>query len=112
MKIAIPLTGGKLSEHFGHCEQFMIADVDTDTNTVTNKVLLTPPPHEPGVLPSWLASLNVDCLIAAGIGQRAVQLFAQNNITVTVGVRPDEPDNLITQYLNQTLESDKNICDH
>ncbi|OHB60204.1 MAG: ATPase, partial [Planctomycetes bacterium RBG_13_46_10] len=105
MKIAIPLTNGKLSEHFGHCRQFMIADVNTDTKTVTNKQLLTPPPHEPGVLPSWLAGLNVECLIAAGIGQRAIQLFNQNNIKVTVGVRSDEPDNLITQYLNQTLES-------
>ncbi|MBC8489043.1 MAG: chromosome partitioning protein ParA, partial [Bacteroidetes bacterium] len=57
MKIAIPLTGGKLSAHFGHCEQFGIYEVD-DENIITSE-LVTPPPHEPGVFPKWLHELGV-----------------------------------------------------
>ena len=28
MKIAIPLTAGRLSDHFGHCEQFALIEAD------------------------------------------------------------------------------------
>jgi predicted Fe-Mo cluster-binding NifX family protein len=28
MKIAIPLTAGRLSAHFGHCEQFALIEAD------------------------------------------------------------------------------------
>jgi len=31
MKIAIPLAGGKLSAHFGHCQEFAIIDADPAT---------------------------------------------------------------------------------
>jgi predicted Fe-Mo cluster-binding NifX family protein len=52
-RIAIPLEGGILCSHFGHCEQFAI--VDADDKTITAETLITPPPHEPGLLPGWLA---------------------------------------------------------
>lgn len=29
MKIAIPITSGKLTMHFGQCEHFALVDVDT-----------------------------------------------------------------------------------
>ena len=47
MKIAIPLTNGQLSAHFGHCGQFGIYEVD-DGKIIASK-LETPPAHEPGV---------------------------------------------------------------
>jgi len=31
MRIAIPVTDGRVSAHFGHCEQFAIIDADPDT---------------------------------------------------------------------------------
>ena len=37
MKIAIPVTGGRLSAHFGHCEQFSIFDVDSDGKKITGQ---------------------------------------------------------------------------
>ena len=40
MKIAIPLTGGQLSTHFGHCEQFGIYEVE-DGKIIASK-LATP----------------------------------------------------------------------
>ena len=45
MKIAIPLTNGMISAHFGHCEQFIIIEVDVDKKEVISSELLTPPPH-------------------------------------------------------------------
>jgi Mrp family chromosome partitioning ATPase/predicted Fe-Mo cluster-binding NifX family protein len=111
MKIAIPLTDGKLSAHFGHCEQFAIVEVDSDKNIISEN-LLTPPAHEPGVLPKWLAEMNVELIIAGGMGQRAQQLFAQNNIDVAVGAPADEPQQIVSDYLAGRLQCGQNICDH
>ena len=112
MRIAIPLTEGKVSAHFGHCEQFAIIDADPDTKKVTNTEMFTPPAHEPGVLPKWLSGLCVDLIIAGGMGQRAQQLFAQNNIDVIVGAVDDAPQELALQYITGQLNTGQNICDH
>jgi ATP-binding protein involved in chromosome partitioning len=112
MKIAVPVTGGVLSSHFGHCEQFAIIDVDNDSKEIRSNELVTPPPHEPGVLPKWLAGLNVGLIIAGGMGQRAQQLFAQNNIEVAVGAPEGKPQELVLQYLAGRLQCGQNICDH
>ncbi|MBN2182438.1 MAG: NifB/NifX family molybdenum-iron cluster-binding protein [Sedimentisphaerales bacterium] len=112
MKIAIPVTGGALSAHFGHCEQFDIFDVDLDGKKITSRQSLTPPPHEPGILPQWLSGLQVELVIAGGMGQRAQQLFAQNNIDLIVGAADNTPQELIEQYMNNRLQTGTNICDH
>jgi predicted Fe-Mo cluster-binding NifX family protein len=112
MRIAIPLTGGKLSQHFGHCEQFAIIDADKDNKTVKSQELVNPPAHQPGVLPKWLAGLQVELIIAGGMGQRAQQLFTQNQINVVVGASENSPEELVSAYLEGRLECGENICDH
>jgi predicted Fe-Mo cluster-binding NifX family protein len=112
MKIAIPLADGLLCAHFGHCQEFALVEVDDDTKTITGQSRHTPPPHEPGVLPQWLHELGANIIIAGGMGQRAHALFAQNEISVVVGAASDSPDNLVAQYLSETLKTGENLCDH
>ncbi|MBE0536631.1 MAG: NifB/NifX family molybdenum-iron cluster-binding protein [Phycisphaerae bacterium] len=112
MRIAIPLFEGKLSQHFGHCETFAIIDTDHESSGIANREDLTPPPHEPGVLPQWLSGMGVNVIIAGGMGQRAQQLFAQNQIDVIVGAGAESPENLVAAYLNKTLQTGTNLCDH
>jgi predicted Fe-Mo cluster-binding NifX family protein len=112
MRIAIPVTDGKLSSHFGHCEQFAIFDTDADSQKIKGQQWLTPPPHEPGLLPSWLSEQGVELVIVGGMGRRAQQLFIQNQIEVIVGAPVDSPEHLISSYLSKTLQTGKNICDH
>ena len=112
MRIAIPLFEGRLSRHFGHCEKFAIIDTDGDSNRIISREDLTSPPHEPGVLPKWLGGIGVNVIIAGGMGQRAHQLFAQNQIEVVVGAPADDPETLVSAYLKKTLVSGENICDH
>ena len=112
MKIAIPLAQGKLTLHFGHCEQFAIIDVNNETKEITGREDLTPPAHEPGVLPQWLHEQNVNIIIAGGMGQRAQQLFTQNDIKVVVGASSSTPEELVLAYLQDTLQTGDNICDH
>jgi len=112
MKIAIPTAEGKLCMHFGHCTQFALLEVDEKTKTVTGKQMLTPPPHEPGVLPRWLHQQGANVIIAGGMGQRAQSLFAENGIKVVVGASADTPEDLAVAYLAGTLKTGDNVCDH
>ena len=112
MRIAIPLAQGKLSLHFGHCDQFAIFDIDENLNKVTNRKDESPPGHEPGVLPRWLSENDVGIIIASGMGQRAQQLLAQNGIEVVIGAESGEPDKLVSDYLENKLQTGDNICDH
>ena len=112
MKIAIPLADGRLCMHFGHCEQFALVEANEATKKIVETKLLAPPAHEPGVLPRWLNEQGANVIIAGGMGMRAQQLFAQNNITVVVGAPAEQPEQLALAYLSGTLESGDNVCDH
>jgi predicted Fe-Mo cluster-binding NifX family protein len=110
MKFAIPLANGKLTAHFGHCQEFALVEVED--NQILKKETLVPPPHEPGVLPSWLHQLGTNVVIAGGMGQRAVSLFDEKGIKVITGAPTLEPEELVNSYLNQTLQTGANVCDH
>ncbi|MBN1123784.1 MAG: NifB/NifX family molybdenum-iron cluster-binding protein [Sedimentisphaerales bacterium] len=112
MKIAIPLYNGRLSAHFGHCQQFAVVDADPETRTIGQVDLHNPPAHEPGVLPRWLAKLGVDLVIAGGMGQRAQQLFSANGIDVLTGAPDNTPEQLVESYLAGQLACGPNACDH
>jgi len=112
MRIAVPLAAGRLSAHFGHCEEFAIVEVDEETKEVVNTSRHESPPHEPGALPRWLHELGANMIIAGGMGQRAQQLFAQNAIEVVVGAPAESPERLAAAYLDGTLETGGNLCDH
>ncbi|MDO9542706.1 MAG: iron-sulfur cluster carrier protein MrpORP [Kiritimatiellia bacterium] len=112
MKIAIPIAQGKLSMHFGHCEQFALFDLDEKNKKITGKQFLTPPAHEPGVLPKWLHEQGANIIIAGGMGQRAQNMFTENGIEVIVGAPGDDPEKIAAAWLNGTLVSGTNVCDH
>lgn len=109
-RIAIPLENGVLCSHFGHCEQFAI--IDADNNTISSESLITPPPHEPGLLPAWLAEKEVTDVIAGGMGQRAIDLFNKQNINVFVGAQLKSPGELVSDLLSDSLLAGANYCDH
>ena len=60
MKYAVPVSGGELCPHFGHCEQFALIEVDEVKKEVVGKEYVNPPAHQPGVLPNWLADQGVN----------------------------------------------------
>ncbi|MBN2211845.1 MAG: hypothetical protein JW709_10665, partial [Sedimentisphaerales bacterium] len=63
-------------------------------------------------LPDLLHQQGVNVIIAGGMGQRAQQLFTQNDIEVIVGASAVTPEELITAYLDGSLKTGDNICDH
>lgn len=110
MKIAIPTAQGKLAIHFGHCETFTLIDVDQ--GTICNTEEVPAPAHEPGLLPRWLGEKGVNLIIAGGMGQRAQQLFSNQNIKLVIGAPTEEAKTLVNNYLSGTLSTGINLCDH
>lgn len=110
-KIAIPINNeGILDEHFGHCKYFSLIDVKE--SQISSEEIITPPPHEPGVLPNWLAEKGVTDILAGGMGNRAIQIFNQNNVNVFVGAPVSNARELVAGFLDGTIDFSANYCDH
>jgi ATP-binding protein involved in chromosome partitioning len=112
MRFAIPVSGGVISPHFGHCEQFALIDVDEAKKTIVRKQLVASPGHEPGLLPVWLAEQGVSAVLGGGMGSRAQSLFRENRIDVIIGVMESDPEKAVLNYLSGNLATGDNICDH
>lgn len=112
MKIAIPLAQGILARHFGHCQEFVLCEVDLEESSLLGMEKLRVPPHQPGLLPGWLREHGADMVIAGGMGRRAQSLFARSGVEVVVGAPAEEPETILERYLSGRLETGRNPCDH
>jgi ATP-binding protein involved in chromosome partitioning len=112
MRFAIPLTGGMVSQHFGHCEQFALLDTDDGKNEVINKQIIASPGHQPGFLPGWLAQQGASVVLAGGMGSQAVMLFNENNIKVVTGITGNDPEKIVKDYMQGKLQTGDNTCNH
>lgn len=110
-KIAIPTNEqGILDEHFGHCKLFFFLKVQE--GKIVSEEQVVPPPHEPGLLPKWLAEKGVSDIIAGGMGQRAIQLFNQYGVNAFVGAPKVSARDLVKGFLDGSLNFSANYCDH
>lgn len=112
MKIAIPVANDRISLHFGHADEFALITVDKENKKIVEKKMLVAPPHEPGLLPRWLGEEGAQVIIAGGMGARAQTLFAEKNIEVVIGATGGTPEEVVTAWMDGTLKSGPNPCDH
>ena len=112
MKYAVPVSGGMVSPHFGHCEHFALFEVEEQRKEITRKESIPSPEHQPGLLPVWLAEKGVSVVIAGGMGPRAQELFQQNSIKVVIGALEGDPEKVVISYINGALVTGDNVCDH
>ncbi len=111
LRIALPLAGGVLAQHFGDCEEFIILTAD-DGKVLDGGERVAAPAHQPGLLPGWLGGLGVDVVIAGGMGNRARAMFSEAGIRVVVGAAGRDPQGIAQSFLDGRLEEGKNLCDH
>lgn len=110
MKIAIPTENGRLHGHFGGCRLFALVEVDSPSGRTMRTEWLPAPDHLPGLFPRWLGQLGVDVVIADGIGQRALDLFARQGIDVRPGVRDASVQQLVAALLEGRLTGSPSGC--
>lgn len=110
-KIAIPVDeNGILDGHFGHCKFFAL--LETEGKNIISEEKVVPPPHEPGVLPKWLAEKGATDVLAGGMGHKAIQIFNSNNVNVFVGAPKLSTKELVQGFLEESIEFTANYCDH
>lgn len=110
MKIAIASNDGRVSEHFGYCEDFMI--FETEGKEIIKSETIKSPGHKPGFLPNFLNDMGVDVIIAGGMGGGAVQIFNEKSIEIVVGATGDSEE-AVKSYLAGELKSSGEVChDH
>ncbi len=107
MKIAVASENEKVTEHFGHCEGFMIFDVEN--NQIVKSETVPNPGHKPGFLPNFLNDKGVNVIISGGMGGGAIEIFNEKNIEVIVGASGDARD-AVQAYLNGGLKSTGSVC--
>ncbi|MEW6359564.1 MAG: NifB/NifX family molybdenum-iron cluster-binding protein [Planctomycetota bacterium] len=112
MKIAIPVSEGKLCAHFGMARQFAFVDADAKKRQVRGVEILDAPDHEPGILPRWIRSQGVEIVIVGGMGGRAQGLFAEAGIKCIIGAPEEGPEKLVKDYLNGDIKTGENVCKH
>lgn len=106
----MPTSNNCICLHFGHCDKFAL--YITENKKITEQKFLSPPTHEPGILPAWLAKQGATHIIAGGMGHRAISLFNQQKIHVITGAEEKTARLLVEDFLGKKLKTGLNGCDH
>ena len=107
MKIAVACEKEMVTEHFGHCLNFNIFEVQ-DSKIVKSESIENPG-HKPGFLPNFLNDLGVNVIISGGMGGGAVDIFNEKGIQVVVGAS-GEARAAANAFLQGELKSTGAIC--
>jgi len=107
MKIAVASEGNMVTEHFGHCEGFLI--FETEKDKIIQSEMVANPGHRPGFLPNFLNDLGVNVIISGGMGGGAIEIFNEKNIEVIVGAS-GEAKTAAESYLKGELKSTGSVC--
>lgn len=103
MKIAVAAMDDKVSMHFGRCKNFVIFDVDN--KNIVNSQSVASPGHGHGILPEFLAGLDVDLVISGGMGSGAAERLKQKNIRVVLTGASGFVRETVEAYLRGELNS-------
>lgn len=107
MIIAISTDSGEVCAHFGRAPQFTFVKIEA--NKVTDTKILPNPGHSVGSIPQFINEQGAKCLIAGGMGHRAVEFFNQYNIDTIVGVS-GKIDDVVKKILDGTLKGGESLC--
>lgn len=109
MRYAIAADADRVAPHFGRCERYVLVDINDGEQVAREE--LPNPGHEPGLLPRLLNEEGVAYVIAGGAGPRAVNLMAEMNIGVFVGIS-GSVDDVIGELTAGDLEPGESTCEH
>ena len=107
MKIAISTDSDEVCAHFGRAPQFTFITIED--NELVEKKVLSNPGHTVGSIPKLINEQGAKCIIAGGMGHRAVGFFNQYGIEVIMGVTGKIND-VIKKILDGTLEGGESLC--
>lgn len=110
MKIAVTYSNHEVFQHFGHCEEFKIYEIENGAVVSSQVVGTGGDGHE--ALAGFLRRQGADTLICGGIGGGARIALAQAGIELYPGVTGDA-DKAVEALLKGTLDYNPDtMCSH
>ena len=110
MRIAVTYDNGEIFQHFGHCEQFKLYDIEGGKITAGQIVDASGSGH--GALAGFLWAAKADALICGGIGMGARMALADAGIELYAGVQ-GSADEAAKALAEGRLSYDPDArCDH
>lgn len=110
MKIAVTYDNGEVFQHFGHCRNFKIYEVQNGTVVSAEVVNAEGSGH--GALAGFLQKYDVNVLICGGIGMGARNALSELEIAIYPGVSGNADDH-VNAFLEDRLVFDpETVCSH
>lgn len=111
MKIAMPIAGDMLNQHFGQSKDFLIASIEDQQVIEQHKLSSEALQHNHSGLSRLLINTGVSLVITGGIGQPALEALKAAGLEVIRGASGTS-EQVLQKYLSGQL-SDQNItCSH
>jgi len=107
IKIAVASENEMVTEHFGHCANFNIFEVED--NQIIKSESIPNPGHKPGFLPNFLNDMGVNVIISGGMGGGAIDIFNEKGIEVILGAS-GHAKAAVEAYLQGSLKSTGSVC--
>jgi len=108
MRIALAVDNSMITEHFGHCEYFVVYDIEN--KEVKGSEIIKNPPHQRGFLPKFLRENDINVIITGNMGKMAVNNLKELNIECYLGVTGNVVD-VLNSYLEGSLISKDEVCE-
>lgn len=110
MRIAVTYENDQVFQHFGHCQEFKIYDVENGEVVKCGIADASAFGHESTI--GFLKTLGVDILICGGIGPGAQNVLLRNGIQFYGGTS-GRADDVVAAFLKNELVYNPNVtCNH
>lgn len=110
MKIAVTYENGKIFQHFGHCENFKLYDVE-DGRVISSEVVSAVGSGH-GALAGFLKNHKVEILICGGIGGGAKTALTDAGIKMYPGASGDADKNVEALLKDELVYNPDTVCSH
>ena len=87
MKVALPIEGDQINQHFGRSQQFIIAEIEGGQIGALEVIEASRLQHNHRGLSSLLIASGAKTVIAGGIGQPARKALEDSGLSVISGAR-------------------------
>ncbi|MHC1721005.1 MAG: NifB/NifX family molybdenum-iron cluster-binding protein [Clostridiaceae bacterium] len=111
MKIAIPVNGKMINQHFGKSESFAIVTVDDNRIVNVEEISSVEFAHQHKALADLLLNKGAEVVITGGIGAGAISGLQQNGLKVIKGAT-GEYIKAVEEFIDGTLSDKDTICNH
>lgn len=102
IKIGIPIVKNKVGSSFEQCSEFLLFTIE-NRKKVKKEILNS---HlQAGMNPYWLAESGVTDIIVKRISEGTINKFNTFKINVFTGVETTNPDQLVKEFLNGSMET-------